>query len=338
MSSPLFETPAPVRVRIEPILRALEDGRAAHAYLLLGSPIGGREEAARELAAAHLCPTPGPGACGECRSCRAVAAGSHPDLVLVTPVSRTRQILIEQIRDLEIRLQRKPVWGDRRAGVVFEADMMTLQAANAFLKTLEEPSGGTLLVLTAESTQGLVETVVSRCQRVSMGDAAVPRPEWAAEVESALASMYEGEASAAACRQRVYSALGRILALLESLRAASKVEAELPDDMDPAAKRRLTQEAEARSLSRYVAERRRLVESLAVWWRDVLAVTLGAGESLGLEGDRLARIERVAACLTPQDAEHRLAAVHQLQQDLDRNVQETLAMERCLLRLGRDGT
>ena len=95
--------------------------------------------------------------------CGTVAVERHPDFHAIEPSSKLRRLLIEQIRDLEEALHRTPEKGSRKVAVIRDADRLMPQAANAFLKTLEEPPAGSLLLLTTELPEALLETIRSRC-------------------------------------------------------------------------------------------------------------------------------------------------------------------------------
>ncbi len=144
--------------------RALRSGRLAHAYLFVG-PVGvGKSTTAWEFAKALQCPVSVDDACEQCRDCGKVRERTHPDVVWVEP--QGKQILVEQIRELQRRLAYKPLEGLRRVAIVQAAQEMNVQAANALLKLLEEPPEDTVMLLLAGSESSLLPTVVSRCQKM----------------------------------------------------------------------------------------------------------------------------------------------------------------------------
>lgn len=148
--------------RVVAYLRSgLQRGDLPHALLFTGPRGVGKFSTALLFAAALLCPSGGPDGCPVCRR---VADRVHPDLQLVMPEGLS--IRVEQIRRMESALSRKPVEGKGRVVIVDEADSMTQEAANAFLKTLEEPFPDTELVLVCESRENLLPTVVSRCREI----------------------------------------------------------------------------------------------------------------------------------------------------------------------------
>lgn len=149
---------------IEALKKALGTGRLAHAYLFVGPPGVGKTATALEFAKALQCSSPADDACDQCRACRKVMEGAHPDVIWVEP--QGRQILVEQVRELQRRLMYKPLEGSRRVAILKDAQELNLQAANALLKILEEPPGDTVMVLVADSESSLLPTVVSRCQKL----------------------------------------------------------------------------------------------------------------------------------------------------------------------------
>jgi DNA polymerase III subunit delta' len=142
---------------------------AANAYLFVGAAGVGKATVARRFATLLLCPTGGAHpTIEECRSCRRVVNGNHPDLILVEPEGR-QSLGVDQARSTIQQASLKPVEAARKVFVLEEAGTMTEQAANALLKTLEEPSPTTVFVLIAESEDQLPATVASRCRTVHFG-------------------------------------------------------------------------------------------------------------------------------------------------------------------------
>jgi DNA polymerase-3 subunit delta' len=141
---------------------ALGGGRTAgmtHAWLLTGPPGSGRSNAARAFAAALQCPQ---GGCGECLACRTAMAGSHPDVTLVS--TERLSLGVDEVRELVRKAAMSPT-GDRWQVVVVEdADRLTERAADALLKSVEEPATRTVWVLCAPTAEDVVPTIRSRCR------------------------------------------------------------------------------------------------------------------------------------------------------------------------------
>ncbi len=153
------------------ILRhAVKRNRVAHAYLFHGPEGVGKRLTAIAFAKGLLCPS-GNG-CGHCPACHKVEHGNHPDLHSLD--SDGAAIKIEAIRDLQKKLSLRPVEGDRRICLIDGAEQLTPAAANALLKTLEEPSAGTLIILISHQPEKLLTTIRSRCQNLPFSHLAKP--------------------------------------------------------------------------------------------------------------------------------------------------------------------
>ena len=151
---------------------ALQSSNVAHAYLFHGQESIGKKQIAIELAKSLNCASPIKGdACDECTSCRKIENRTHPDFFFVepiknTPTAREAVIKIEAIRELQRKLAFHPYEGKVKAAIIDNADLMNLQAANSFLKTLEEPPSATILILISSNPFKLLPTLISRCQTI----------------------------------------------------------------------------------------------------------------------------------------------------------------------------
>ncbi|TLX55563.1 DNA polymerase III subunit delta' [Stutzerimonas nosocomialis] len=136
----------------------------AHAYLLHG-PVGiGKRALAERLAALLLCQRPAAeGACGACKSCLLLAAGTHPDHYVLEPEEVDKAIRVDQVRDLVGFVTQTAQLAGRKVVLLEPAEAMNLNAANALLKSLEEPSGDTVLLLISHQPSRLLPTIKSRC-------------------------------------------------------------------------------------------------------------------------------------------------------------------------------
>jgi len=145
--------------------RVMAKEKIPHAYLFAGISGIGKTTAALAVTQALNCHEPINGeGCGRCRPCRQVISGNFPDLVFIEPEGQ--HIRIEQIRGLTRTISFKLVSGRHRVSIIRQAGTMTEEAANAFLKTLEEPPPGNILVLSVTEPLDLLPTIVSRCQKV----------------------------------------------------------------------------------------------------------------------------------------------------------------------------
>jgi len=153
------------------LLRAAASGRLAHAYLFCGPEGVGKRSLALALSQMLACRSDDP-PCGSCRVCREIAAGTYPDLHVLSPRGRLGVIKVEGVRLLVEALSRRSTADVGPFVIIDGADRMGQQAANALLKTLEEPPPGSLIVLVASRPDRLLPTVRSRCVRVDFGPVA----------------------------------------------------------------------------------------------------------------------------------------------------------------------
>jgi DNA polymerase-3 subunit delta' len=162
---------APVR---EEFRERVQSGRLAHALLLTGPAGTGKQELGRELATSLLCLEDVLPACGRCRSCQLLGSGAHPDFRLLTFETNDKtgklrtEIVIEQVRNLISSLQLTTTISPRKVALLNPAEGMNRNAANALLKTLEEPPGETVLLLVSHDPGRLPITIRSRCQNLQV--------------------------------------------------------------------------------------------------------------------------------------------------------------------------
>lgn len=218
-------------------------GRMAHAILLSGPRGLGKVELAGQVAAGLLCLQPAEGACGVCRSCQLFASGAHPDFRLITFAINPKtdklrtELVIEQIRDLNASMQLTNSMSPLKLALIYPAEAMNRHAANALLKTLEEPPGEAVLLLVSHDTSRLPATIRSRCQAVHVRlpdeSAAV---QWladstGADMESARTALRASAGSPLLARQMLADGevdqFGIVIALLDRVQADEGAVAEV---------------------------------------------------------------------------------------------------------------
>lgn len=179
----------------EILLSAVNSNRLAHAYILAGPDGSGRLTAALDMAKARICPEVEKGFCGQCRQCKQIDGLIHPDVRITIPEMKTTRgddvtdlfkvrgkdgitplrlpgntyISIDQMRQMGHRLSRKSFEGYGYVEIIYDAHKLRREAANAILKTLEEPPDGTLIVLVTSRISGMLPTVRSRAHAVRFG-------------------------------------------------------------------------------------------------------------------------------------------------------------------------
>ncbi len=300
--------------------------RIAQAYLIVSTPDGVGRAFAVAAMQMLMCERPGV-ACGACKACRSVAERRHPDAVWIEPANRSRQIAIEQVRDLMHDIYRTSFANGWKSVTMLWADRLTTQAANAFLKTLEEPPARSLFLLLTDRPDALPPTVVSRCQRITIGDPNDGRltPELEAKLaeiltltdpKSYLARSSRGDRLAREIKEMVDEKLK------EFHEAASDVDEEVDEE---------TEEAREALIRRGLQTE--ILRSLSWWYRDILLLTSGADESLIRFQAYLDRLRAVADGTTQRKALRDVAEIDTMRRQLDRNLRDALVFGRAFAEL-----
>ena len=197
----------------------VREDRVPHAFLVAGPSGCGKLNLAREMARELLCLEGTAGGCGECRSCRLFAGGAHPDFRDITLELREKSeklsdvIKVQQVRRLIEALYKTTTVSPRKVAVIHPAERMNASAANALLKTLEEPVGETVLILVAHDPSRLPATIRSRCQRLT-----IPLPDLGQAQEWLVA---EQGVERDVAVEALDAAAGRPLEALELVRSGS---------------------------------------------------------------------------------------------------------------------
>ncbi len=327
------------------LLRSLARGRLGHAYLFMGSQPETLEQMARTLAKTLNCDAPvgGPGAsapadcCDRCLSCRKIDEGFHPDVTVLRPESKTRIIKVEQVRELSRLMYLKPTQARCKVGIIVEADRLKEEAANAFLKTLEEPPSSSLLILLTTDPARVMETILSRCLRL-----AFPGEDGMARNQALLDWLGEFGQTAVSQQGSLLSRYGLLSLLLKRLaQTREEVEARLTaesplervEDAEPALREKWEDELQAAIEAEYRRQRAALLTGLHWWLRDVWLLALGAGQVALAFPQLQSSAEAVARRLPAATAMENLRVLERTQSLLASNVQEALALEVGLLKL-----
>lgn len=313
--------------------------RIPHAYLFTGMPGVGKTAAAKAFAFVLNCDSPkGMDACGSCRSCRKMASGNYPDYREISPEKGV--IKIETIREVTREFQYAPLEGRYRFTVIREGDKMTVEAANAFLKTLEEPPNGNILVVTATEPLDLLPTVVSRCQRVPFIPIAKKDIEQWLQTKRLGANDMERSAVARFSK----GSIGQAKRIIESqfmekrirwIEHAERLPAlgygELLDiarDCADQDKKQLLDSEEGGESA--------LVDLLGVWatwFRDLLVFKTTGQEDMLMNPDLMARLKACSGSFTAEGLIDIIYLLHQAERDLRKNRSSILMAQHIALYL-----
>ncbi len=301
-----------------------------NAYLLCGSPGLGRRTLALRLTQALNCLQPvGPAEpCGNCRSCQQIERMQYADLSIVQADKPGGTLKVEQVRSLRQSLVLKPYQGSYRVALFLRFQEANANAANALLKTLEEAPPHVLLLLTADTPEQLLPTIVSRCEVLRL------RPLPVGKLESVLKARGADEPTAHLLAHISGGRPGFALNLLND-KAALKFRAQCLDDLQNLLRsRRRDQFAFAEKLTDRKAEtRERLRDTLLQWlsfWRDVF-LSVSDPASLLANVDRTAEIEALAGQLSLPQARRLVESAEGALDKLERNVNPRLLIEVLLL-------
>ena len=323
--------------------RSIAGGHTAHAYLLSGPAGVGKALLALRLAQVLNCEHGGPDPCLDCRSCKRIERGNHPDVRVAgmatqaaglkpDEAARQKDLKIDTVREWQGDISLRPYEGRRRVFILHDAEKLTEAAANAMLKTLEEPPLYATIVLVANTSGDLLPTIVSRCRPLKLRP--VPRTELAAALREHC-NLEPGDAGllAAWSGGRACWAL-RMVAAPEDLEARQEQLAAL-----------IALHTQPRGVGFRWAEERakeyRGGEQAAVfaalelwqsWWRDALLTAAGCPESI-VHVDRRAELQEAAVRYRLSDIHAFISRLDAAARQLRENVNPQLALENVVLHL-----
>lgn len=329
---------------IHRLQQSLQQARLGHAYLFTGDDSASLEGVARTLAKTLNCDDSASekrgvriDSCDRCSSCRRIDASQHPDVLWVRPESKLRVITISQVRDILHAVNLKPTEARWKVTVIVGADRLNIQAANAFLKTLEEPPPRSILLLLSTEPQKLLETILSRCLRLDFSSGT--SPSFHAEELAWLADFAAAAANPQTSLIGRYQLLGHILARLAETRET--VESVVSDrsplhsrgEIDGDLKDKWEHELNAAIEAEYRRQRSDLLNALHWWLRDIwISAQVTTPDLLRLPNLK-AHTTAIAQRLSTRSALINMETWERTRRFLDTNVQEALALEVGLLQL-----
>jgi DNA polymerase-3 subunit delta' len=330
---------------VQLLQRSLEKGRLSHAYLFHGADCTYLEGVARTLAKTLNCQQPvvrcdaslPSDCCDRCLTCRKIDEANHPDVQWIRPESKSRIITIAQMRDLMRTIYLKPTEAAWKVAVIVAGDRLNVQAANAFLKTLEEPPPRSVILLLSSEPERVLETILSRCLRLNFGGEARP------SLDPSHLTWLEAFSQMASTEQKGLLGRYRLLGTLLSKLSRIKDDTETAltersplgrnEDVEPKLREKWEDELSAAIEAEYRRCRGVVLLGLQWWLRDVWLQTLSVGHELASFPSLAGAAECVAKRITPREATENIEVIEQTQQLLGSNVQEALALEVGLLKL-----
>src|SRR5882762_3870008 len=310
---------------LEFLRRAYEQNRLAHAYLITGAPGSGKEVLAAELTSlVNGTPT------------KDVFSAKAREVFIARPESKSRRIITAQIRALEHALQMRSANGRRKVAIIPDADRLQTEAANAFLKTLEEPPKDSLLLLLSALPEALPETILSRCIAIPLASDGETRSK--KEEEKLVKLLQQASRQTTWNIQFAYRLAQEFQQLLRAIRE------EVKHETDEALKREQTRYKDATdgawleereeyykalTESLYLQRRAALIETLFAWWTDVVRANNAVAQR-----DLPAAKQETAALAGRFDNAQILKRIRLLEEFRDhfgRNIHESLAIEVAFL-------
>jgi DNA polymerase-3 subunit delta' len=314
-----------VDTAFEDFRRSFEGGRIANGYIIVGPPRGAAlefvERATRLLFCTGLCRP-----CEGCPGCRGVTSRTWPDLFWVEPQKKSRVISVGQMRELLPKVMQTSFVVGWKACVFVSADRLGQEAANALLKTLEEPPARTVFFLLTENPQALLPTILSRCQRMAVSvDISPLRKDWAVVLGDILGDRAQKGLLGAVVRA---DRVGGLLAIMKDeaekeVKARVKANPQVDEDDDT---------VKAMIQACYREYRTGLLGFMLRWYRDLLFVVSGAPEQV-YNRPHLDRLKERAEGVTVPAALQNVSTVEGIASQLEQNLGESSVLMNAFSRM-----
>ena len=308
------------------IRNAVSEDKVSHAYILNGERGSGKKMLANLFASTLQCEKGGPDPCNECHSCKQAESGNHPDIIHVTH-EKPNTISVEDVRtQVNNDIMIKPYQGPYKIYIISEADLMTPQAQNALLKTIEEPPEYAVIFLLTENAQMLLPTITSRCVMLKLRNIkdtlikkylmeTVKVPDYKADMCTAFAQGNMGRAIMLANSEHFNEIREEAVQLLKYI-----------DEMD------LNEVVKAiKRISAYKLEINDYLDIIMIWYRDVLIYKATQDVTKVVFKDQLSCIKARARKSSYEGIEKILESLEKAKSRLKANVYFDLVMELLLL-------
>lgn len=314
------------------IRNAVSEDKVSHAYILNGERGSGKKMLANLFASTLQCEKGGPDPCNECHSCKQAESGNHPDIIHVTH-EKPNTISVEDVRtQVNNDIMIKPYQGPYKIYIISEADLMTPQAQNALLKTIEEPPEYAVIFLLTENAQMLLPTITSRCVMLKLRNIkdtlikkylmeTVKVPDYKADMCTAFAQGNMGRAIMLANSEHFNEIREEAVQLLKYI-----------DEMD------LNEVVKAiKRISAYKLEINDYLDIIMIWYRDVLLYKATKDVNEIVFKDQVSSIKEQATRSSYEGIELILESLEKAKTRLDANVNFELVMELLCLTIKENG-
>ena len=314
------------------LLSALDSGQVGQSYIFSGDSVEDLKSFINEWVKTIICSSRTPsGACGTCRNCQLLASQNYSELYTLEPASKSRTILVKDLRDFQNRFFYKSDSNTKKIGIIIEADRMQAAAQNAFLKTLEEPPENTVFLLLTTRIDALLNTIKSRCRLVSMIENKVKYDSSLSELVLPVLTSLQGKDGAG----KALSVSDQIKTVFATLRkkAQSEIEAlaeEIKIDEDDLNQRKkLKERIIVMTEGRYKLYREQVISLVEVWMSQNFMICSGVRESQLSHNEWFSK----QWSLSVSETEKCLNDLATLRKDLTGNVNEDLALENFFLQI-----
>ena len=308
------------------IRSAVTENKVSHAYILNGERGSGKKMLASLFATTLLCEKQGPDPCNECHSCRQAESGNHPDIIRVTH-EKPNTISVEDIRrQVNEDIQIRPYQGPYKIYIIAEADLMTVQAQNALLKTIEEPPAYAVIFLLTENAEALLPTITSRCVMLKLRnirDTLIRK--------YLMETMHVPDYKANMCTAFAQGNMGRAIMLASSdhfneIREEAVQLLKYINEMD------ISEITKAiRKINTYKLEINDYLDIIMIWYRDVLLYKATKDMDKVVFKDQITYIQERAKKSSYEGIELILESLEKAKTRLRANVSFDLVMELLLL-------
>jgi DNA polymerase-3 subunit delta' len=312
---------------VDMLAHHVANGRERHAYLLTGPQGVGKRTLALRFAQSLNCPNPTlPGApCGVCSSCKRFESLQHPDLTVVEAEQVGGVLRIDQVREMQHNLSLAPYEAKYRVALILRFEEANTSAANAILKTLEEPPPQVVVILTANSTENLLSTIVSRCEVLSLRPLSVEATATGlqstkgipAEIANQLAHVSGGRP-------------GYAIHLYERPELLEQRQSWIEEMFLILGSSRRERFSLAVEISKDGEELRNRLNVWMTLWRDVLLSLTGLDDSIS-NLDHSPQVKKLAEQIRLDDAQYYIRSIESTLDRIDRNVNTRLALEVLLM-------